>query len=45
MQKKNFFVSIDTRKSFVLKKSLKLKINMLNDVSGLSFDNRMIKIE
>ena len=43
-KKKNFFVSIDTRKSFVLKKSLKLKINMLNDVSGLSFDNRMIKI-
>ena len=43
-KKNKFFVSIDTRKSFVLKKSLKLKINMLNDVSGLSFDNRMIKI-
>ena len=43
-KKNKFFVSIDTRKNFVLKKSLKLKINMLNDVSGLSFDNRMIKI-
>ena len=43
-KKNKFFVSIDTRKNFVLKKSLKLKINMLNDVSGLSFDNKMIKI-
>ena len=38
------FVSLDTRKSFVLKKSLKLKIDLLNDVSGLSNDIKMIKI-
>jgi len=31
-------------KSFVLKKSLSLKINLLNDVSGLSHDSKMINI-
>ena len=43
-KKNKFFVSLDTRKSFVLKKSLPFKINLLNDVSGLSHDQEMIKI-
>ncbi len=43
-KKNKFFVSVDTRKSFVLKKSLSLKINLLNDVSGLSHDSKMINI-
>ncbi len=38
------FISLDTRKSFILKKSLPLKINLLNDVSGLRYDSKMIKI-
>ena len=38
------FVSLDTRKSFVFKKSLKFKIDLLNDVSGLSYDKEMIKM-
>ncbi len=43
-KKIKFFVSIDTRKSYVLKKSLPLKINLLNDVSGLNYDGDMINI-
>ena len=38
------FVSLDTRKSFVLKKALQLKINLLNDVSGLSYDKNIINL-
>ena len=43
-KKKKIFVSLDTRKSFVLNKSLPLKIDLLNDVSGLSFDKKMVNI-
>ena len=43
-KKNNIFVSLDTRKSFVLKKSLALKINLLNDVSGLNHDRGIIEI-
>ena len=43
-KKKRMFVSLDTRKSFVFKKSLKFKIDLLNDVSGLSYDKEMIKM-
>ena len=43
-KKNKIIVSIDTRKSFVLKKSLKFKINLLNDVSGLSHDSNIINI-
>jgi len=41
-KKKKIIVSLDTRKSFILKKSLPLKINLLNDVSGLTHDSEMI---
>tara|TARA_Y100000590_G_C15634662_1_gene982477 strand:+ start:442 stop:1497 length:1056 start_codon:yes stop_codon:yes gene_type:complete len=43
-KKNRMFVSIDTQKSFVLEKCLPLKINLLNDVSGLSNDYKMINI-
>ena len=43
-KKNRMFISLDTRKSFVLNKSLPLKINLLNDVSGLSHDYKMINI-
>ena len=43
-KKNKMIVSLDTRKSFVLKKSLPLKINLLNDVSGLNFDKKIINI-
>ena len=44
MQKNKIFVSLDTRKSYVLEKSLPLKIDLLNDVSGLEYDYKIIKI-
>ncbi len=43
-KKNEMFVSLDTRKSFVLKKALQLKINLLNDVSGLSYDKNIINL-
>jgi len=43
-KKNKIFVSLDTRKSHVLKNSLSLKINLLNDVSGLVYDKEMINI-
>ncbi len=39
---KKFFVSLDTRKSFVMKKASKYKLDMINDVSGLSYDKDTI---
>ena len=41
--KKNFpnvLLSLDTRKSYVMKKGIELKINIINDVSGLNFDKK-----
>ena len=39
---KNFFVSLDTRKSFVMKKASKYKLDLINDISGLSYDKETI---
>ncbi len=39
---KNFFVSLDTRKSFVMKKAFNYKLNLINDVSGFSHDKDTI---
>ncbi len=39
---KKIFVSLDTRKSFVMKKAFKYKLNLINDVSGLSYDKETI---
>ena len=42
LKSKNFFVSLDTRKSFVMKKAIKYKLDLINDVSGLSYDSETI---
>ncbi len=43
ISKLNKFISIDTRKSFIMNKALKYKINLINDISGLSYDNLTLK--
>ncbi len=43
LKSKSFFVSLDTRKSFVMKKALKYKLDLINDVSGLTYDKDTIK--
>ena len=42
LKSKRIFVSLDTRKSFVMKKALKYKLDLINDISGLSFDRETI---
>ena len=42
LKSKNFFVSLDTRKSFVMKKASKYKLDLINDISGLSYDKETI---
>ena len=42
LKSKIFFVSLDTRKSFVMKKALKYKLDLINDISGLSYDEETI---
>ena len=38
------FVSLDTRKSSVMKKGINCKINLINDVSGLDYDFNTINV-
>ena len=42
LKSKFFFVSLDTRKSFVMKKASKYKLDLINDISGLSYDKETI---
>ena len=42
LKDKKSFISLDTRKSFVMEKASKIKIDLVNDVSGLSYDNETI---
>ena len=42
LKSKKFFVSLDTRKSFVMKKASKYKLDLINDISGLSYDKETI---
>ena len=42
LKSKKIFVSLDTRKTFVMKKALKYKLDLINDVSGLSYDEETI---
>ena len=45
--KKNFPnipLSLDTRKSYVMKKGTECGVNIINDVSGLNFDNEAFKV-
>tara|TARA_Y100000590_G_scaffold276643_1_gene310624 strand:- start:800 stop:1852 length:1053 start_codon:yes stop_codon:yes gene_type:complete len=43
LNKKKHFVSLDTRKSLIMKKSLKYNISLINDVSGLKYDEKTVK--
>ena len=38
------FISLDTRKSRIMKKGIKNKINLINDVSGLQYDPNTIQV-
>ena len=38
------FISLDTRKSIIMEKGIKNKINLVNDVSGLEYDANTIKV-
>ena len=38
------FISLDTRKSSIMKKGIKNKINLINDVSGLEYDLNTVQI-
>ena len=40
---KKIFISLDSRKSYVMKKAFKFNINLINDVSGLSYDKETIE--
>jgi len=45
--KKNFskiVLSLDTRKSYVMKKGIECGVNIINDVSGLDFDKRSFDV-
>ena len=43
IDKKNF-ISLDTRKSDIMEKGIKLGVKLINDVSGLNFDKNSIKV-
>ena len=38
------FISLDTRKSSIIKKGIKNKINLVNDISGLEYDKDTIQV-
>ena len=42
LKNKKSFVSLDTRKSYVMEKASKLKIDLINDVSGLTYDSKTL---
>ena len=44
IKKLNTFVSLDTRKSSIMKKGINYKVNLINDVSGLGHDSDTINI-
>jgi len=44
IKKLNNFVSLDTRKSWIMKKGIDHKVNLINDVSGLNHDPNTIDI-
>ena len=37
-------ISLDTRKSEIMEKGIKLGVNLINDVSGLNYDNNSVNI-
>ena len=44
LQRKKIPISLDTRKSSIMKKGIKLGVKLINDISGLKFDDQSINI-
>jgi len=44
INKSNNFISLDTRKSWIMEKGINYKVNLINDVSGLNYDSNTINI-
>ena len=44
LKKKNIPISLDTRKSLIMSKGINLGVKLINDISGLKFDNEAIKV-
>mgnify|MGYP001462909700 CR=1 FL=1 len=44
LYKRKCIISLDTRKSLIIKKSLPYKVSLINDVSGLSYDKDTINV-
>ncbi len=44
LSKQNCFISLDTRKSSIIEKSLIYKVDLINDVSGLNYDKEILNI-
>ena len=40
IKKLNTFISLDTRKSYIMEKGIKNNVNLINDVSGFSYDSK-----
>jgi len=40
----NIILSLDTRKSYVMKKGIECGVNIINDVSGLNFDKKSFNV-
>ena len=44
VKKLNTFISLDTRKSWIMEKGIKNKVNLINDVSGFEYDPNTLNI-
>ena len=44
VRKLNKFISLDTRKSWIMEKGIKNKVNLINDVSGFDYDPNTINV-
>ena len=44
VRKLNKFISLDTRKSWIMEKGIKENINLVNDVSGFNYDSNSINV-
>tara|TARA_Y100000590_G_scaffold78023_1_gene86659 strand:+ start:989 stop:2041 length:1053 start_codon:yes stop_codon:yes gene_type:complete len=44
LKKQNKFISLDTRKSWIMEKGIKNNVTMINDISGLNYDSGSLKV-
>ena len=44
IKKLNKFISLDTRKSWIMEKGIKYRVNLINDVSGFEYDPNTINV-